>query len=58
MTDRPPPKEYKFCPRCGRILVDGLEEWDDSMDLLCFGELDPSCSDSKANKIKDPDTAA
>jgi hypothetical protein len=47
--------EYKFCERCGRILADGLEEWDDTMDLLCFGEADPSCYESnKFKKIEEP----
>lgn len=29
--------EHAFCPVCSRILGAGLEEWDDSPELLCFG---------------------
>lgn len=31
------------CDTCERILAEGLEEWDDSQDLLCFGPSDPNC---------------
>jgi hypothetical protein len=35
--------EHPSCVKCGRILAEGLEEWDDSMELLCFGERDTKC---------------
>ena len=46
--------EHPVCERCGRFLAEGLEEWDDSMELLCFGETDPLCgvSNPKMNNGK------
>jgi len=35
--------EHPVCERCGRFLAEGLEEWDDSTELICFGEEDPLC---------------
>jgi hypothetical protein len=46
-------EHHPSCSRCGRLLAEGLDEWDDSIDLLCFGEKDPLCEKSK--KIKDPE---
>lgn len=42
-----PTSERPSCARCGRLLAEGLEEWDDSTELLCFGERDLLCAPSK-----------
>ena len=35
--------QHPVCKKCDRFLAEGIEEWDDSMDLLCFGETDLKC---------------
>lgn len=42
----------RSCPVCGRTPSNSVEEWDDSMELLCFGADDPLCVPSE--KVKAP----
>lgn len=42
----------RVCPICDRLIAEGLDEWDDSPDLLCFGETDPLCVPSAKTKVQ------
>ena len=46
-------KEHPSCKICGRFLAEGLEEWDDSLDLLCFGKSDTKCTESVKKALSD-----
>lgn len=39
---------YEMCSVCGRILTAQLEEWDDSLDMLCDGPGSASCQPKDA----------
>lgn len=44
--------EHPYCKTCGRIPAECLEEWDDSPELVCFGETDPLCvPQTKGNRV-------
>lgn len=46
--------QTETCKKCGRQrAAEDLEEWDDSLELLCFGEEDPLCV--APTKFAEPD---